>query len=358
MFIDEAKIYVKGGDGGDGAVSFRREKYVPRGGPNGGNGGKGGNVIIRVSDKIDTLLDVTSKVKFIAEDGGKGQNSNKNGKDGKDLIINVPKGTLVKDLKTGRVIKDLNKDEESIRIARGGRKGRGNAFYKSPTNQTPRFAEEGRNGNERWLSLELKTIADVGIIGLPNAGKSTFLSRISSARPKIANYPFTTLQPQLGIVELEDYKRLVFADIPGLIEGAHSGMGLGNTFLRHIERTRVVVHLIDISATDPLETYHLVRKELTLFSSKLSEKAELIALNKTDIFDPEISREIAENLSKELSKPVHLISAVTGNNVKELIKNTANLIDKENEDEDEQQCLSLTDETDKVTQDKRQELTF
>ncbi|MCP4267278.1 MAG: GTPase ObgE, partial [Candidatus Brocadiaceae bacterium] len=175
-------------------------------------------------------------------------------------------------------------------------------------------------------------------------------------RPKIANYPFTTLQPQLGIVELEDYKRLVFADIPGLIEGAHSGMGLGNTFLRHIERTRVVVHLIDISATDPLETYHLVRKELTLFSSKLSEKAELIALNKTDIFDPEVSRKIAENLSKELSKPVYLVSAVSGSNVKELIKNTANLIDKENEDE--QQCLLLTDEADKVMQDKRQELTF
>ncbi len=356
MFIDEAKVYVKGGDGGDGAVSFRREKYVPRGGPNGGNGGKGGNVIIRVSDRIDTLLDITSKVKFIAEDGKKGQNSNKNGKDGKDLVINVPKGTLVKDLKTGRVIKDLNKDEESIRIARGGRKGRGNAYFKSPTNQAPRFAEDGRNGRERWLRLELKLIADVGIIGLPNAGKSTFLSRISSARPKIANYPFTTLQPQLGIVELADYKRLVFADIPGLIEGAHSGMGLGNTFLRHIERTRIIVHLIDISATDPLETYHLVRKELTLFSSKLSEKTELIALNKTDILNPELCRKIAENLSAELSKPVYLISAVTGNNVKELIKNTANLIDKENECE--QSYLSLPDKTNKDSQDKRQGLTF
>lgn len=356
MFIDEARIYVKGGDGGDGAVSFRREKYVPRGGPNGGNGGKGGDVIIRVSDKIDTLLDVTSKVKFLAEDGGKGQNSNKNGKDGKHLIINVPKGTLVKDLKTGRVIKDLNKDEESIRIARGGRKGRGNTFYKSPTNQAPRIAEEGRNGNERWLRLELKLIADVGIIGLPNAGKSTFLSRISSARPKIANYPFTTLQPQLGIVELEDYKRIVFADIPGLIEGAHSGMGLGNTFLKHIERTRVVVHLIDISATDPLETYHLVRNELTLFSSKLSEKAELIALNKIDILDEESSRKIAENLSEQLSKPVYLISAVTGNNVKNLIKHTANLID--NEKEVEHLRLLLPDETNNAEHGKRPKLMF
>ncbi len=223
MFIDEVRVYVKGGDGGDGCVSFRRERFIPRGGPNGGDGGNGGDVIIRASKQIDTLLDITSKVKFIAEDGGNGQNRNKNGKNGKDLIINVPKGTLIKDLKTGRIIKDLKENDESIKIARGGRRGRGNVYFKSPTNQTPRFAEEGRNGRDRWLRLELKLIADVGIIGLPNAGKSTFLSRISSARPKIADYPFTTLQPQLGIVELEDYKRLVFADIPGLIEGAHSG---------------------------------------------------------------------------------------------------------------------------------------
>ena len=333
MFVDEVRIYVKGGDGGDGCVSFRRERFIPRGGPNGGDGGKGGDVIIRASKKIDTLLDITSKVKFIAEDGGKGQNRNKNGKNGGDLIINVPKGTLIKDLKSGRIIKDLKEDDESVKIARGGRRGRGNAYFKSPTNQTPRFAEEGRNGWDRWLRLELKLIADVGIIGLPNAGKSTFLSRISSARPKIADYPFTTLQPQLGIVELEDYKRLVFADIPGLIEGAHSGSGLGNTFLRHIERTRVVVHLIDISATDLLETYNLVRKELALFSSKLSEKSEIIAINKSDILDTETSLKIAEDLSKKISKPVHLVSAVSGNNVKNLIKAAANLIDKENEEE-------------------------
>ncbi|MHC4321294.1 MAG: GTPase ObgE [Planctomycetota bacterium] len=333
MFIDEVRIYVKGGDGGDGCVSFRREKFVPRGGPNGGDGGKGGNVIIRANKNIDTLLDITSKVKFLAEDGGKGQNSNKNGKDGRDLIINVPKGTLIKDLKTGRIIKDLKGNDVSITIARGGRRGRGNAYFKSPTDQTPRFAEEGRNGQERWLRLELKLIADIGIIGLPNAGKSTFLSRISSARPKIADYPFTTLQPQLGIVELEDYKRLVFADIPGLIEGAHSGSGLGNTFLRHIERTRVVVHLIDISVTDLLKTYNLVRKELALFSSKLSEKAEIVAINKSDILDMETSRIMAEDLSKKISKPVHLVSAVSGNNVKSLIKSAADLIDKENEEE-------------------------
>lgn len=333
MFIDEVRIYVKGGDGGDGSVSFRREKFVPRGGPNGGDGGNGGNVIIHANKNIDTLLDVTSKVKFLAEDGGKGQSRNKNGKNGKDLIINVPKGTLIKDLKTGRTIKDLKENDMSITIARGGRRGRGNTYFKSATDQTPRFAEEGRNGQERWLRLELKLIADVGIIGLPNAGKSTFLSRISSARPKIADYPFTTLQPQLGIVELEDYKRLVFADIPGLIEGAHSGSGLGNTFLRHIERTRVVVHLIDISATDLLKTYNLVRNELALFSSKLSEKTEIVAINKSDILDTETSRKIAEDLSKEISKPVYIISAVSGNNVKKLIKAAADLIDKESEEE-------------------------
>lgn len=332
MFIDEVTIFVKGGNGGNGDISFRREKYVPRGGPNGGNGGKGGNVILHVNEKVDTLLDITSKVKFIAEDGGKGKSNNKNGKDGKDLIINIPKGTLVKDLKTGRVIKDLKEFEESIRIARGGKKGKGNAHFKSPTNQAPRFAEEGRRGQERWIKLELKLIADVGIIGLPNAGKSTFLARITSARPKIADYPFTTLQPQLGIVELENYKRLVFADIPGLIEGAHSGSGLGNTFLRHIERTRVIVHLIDISATDPLETYRLVRKELTLFSSKLSEKAEIIVLNKADILDVETGLNIAEDLSRKLSKPVYTISAVTGKNVKDIIKKAADLVDKENQE--------------------------
>ena len=339
MFIDEVKIYVKGGDGGDGCVSFRRERFIPRGGPNGGDGGKGGDVIIRANKNIDTLLDITSKVKLIAEDGGKGQNSNKNGKNGNDLIINVPKGTLIKDLKTGRTIKDLKENDVSIKIARGGRRGRGNAYFKSPTNQTPRFAEDGRNGQERGIKLELKLIADIGIIGLPNAGKSTFLSRISSARPKIADYPFTTLQPQLGIVELEDYKRLVFADIPGLIEGAHSGSGLGNTFLRHIERTRVVVHMIDISVTDLLETYRLVRKELALFSSKLSKKAEIVAINKSDILDTETSRIIAEDMSKEISKPVYIVSAVTGNNVKNLIKAASDLIDKENQEE--LSCLSF-----------------
>ncbi len=330
MFIDEATIFVKGGNGGDGAVSFRREKFVPRGGPDGGDGGTGGDVIMYVNEKIDTLLDLTSRVKFIAEDGGKGMNKNKTGKDGEDLIINVPKGTLVKDPKTGRVIKDLKIIGESIKIVRGGKKGKGNTQFKSATNQAPQYAQDGRRGRERWIKLELKLIADVGLIGLPNAGKSTLLSRISSARPKIASYPFTTLKPQLGIVEVGDYKRLVFADIPGIIEGAHSGTGLGNTFLRHIERTRIVVHLIDISVNSgPLETYNTIRRELGLFSPELSGKTEVVVLNKVDALDTEMSLEIAKELSEELTKPVYTISAVTGANVKELISEIASIIEKE-----------------------------
>jgi GTPase len=334
MFVDEVTIFVKGGNGGDGCVSFRREKYIPHGGPDGGDGGKGGNVILYVNEKIDTLLDITSKVKFIAENGERGRSSNRNGKDGKDLIISVPKGTLIKDSETGRVIKDLKKPGESIRIAGGGKKGRGNVHFKSATNQTPKFAEEGKKGRERWIKLELKLIADVGIIGLPNAGKSTFLSQISSARPKIGSYPFTTLQPQLGIVEIEDFKRLVFADIPGLMKGAHSGLGLGSTFLRHIERTKVLIHLIDISVKpDPLESYYLIRKELTLFNPKLSEKPEIIAANKVDLLDSNIYVNIVKNLNKKLSKPVYPISAATGKNVKLLIKRVASLVDKKTEDE-------------------------
>ncbi|MFQ5965482.1 MAG: GTPase ObgE [Candidatus Scalinduaceae bacterium] len=332
MFIDEVTIYVKGGDGGDGIVSFRREKYVPRGGPDGGDGGKGGDVILHVNEKIDTLLDITSRSKFIAENGEDGSGGKRNGKDGEDIIIDVPKGTLVRDLKTGLIIKDLKKAGESIRIARGAKKGRGNAYFKSSTNQAPHFAKKGKKGQERWIRLELKLIADVGIIGLPNAGKSTLLSHISSAHPKIADYPFTTLQPQLGIVELEGFKRLVFADIPGLIKGAHCGFGLGNTFLRHIERTKAVIHIIDISTKpDILDAYHMIRRELMLFNPVLCEKPEIIAANKVDLLDTSIYLKKIKNLSKELSKPVFPISAATGKNLKTLIKRVANLIDKETE---------------------------
>lgn len=333
MFIDEVDIYIKGGDGGDGCVSFRREKYVPRGGPNGGNGGKGGAIIIRTNDKIDTLLDLKSKKRYIAEDGGNGKGSNKNGKDGDDLIINVPKGTLVKDIELGLTIKDLKKSGESVSIARGGNLGRGNTFFKSPTNQTPDIAEKGRKGQERQIKLELKLIADIGIIGLPNAGKSTLLSQISAAHPKVGSYPFTTLHPNLGIVELEDYRRLVFADIPGIIEDAHNGHGLGNKFLKHIERTRILVHLIDISSkNDPLESYHLIKKELSLFNAKLDDKPEIIVINKIDLLDTETYLSIAEDLNNKLSRPVYPISSATGKNVKDLVDEVANLVDRENAD--------------------------
>ena len=225
MFVDEAVIFVKGGEGGNGCVSFRREKYVPHGGPDGGDGGKGGDVIFCVSDKIDTLLDLTSRVKHIAKNGVHGKGTNKDGKDGEDLTINLPRGTIIKDKESDRILKDMSTVGESIIIARGGRGGRGNRHFASSTNQVPRYAEKGKPGEERWLILELKLLADVGLIGMPNAGKSTLLSRVSAARPKIADYPFTTLQPQLGIVEVENYRRFVVADIPGLIEGAHKGIG-------------------------------------------------------------------------------------------------------------------------------------
>src|SRR5574337_605165 len=307
MFVDEAVIFVKGGNGGNGCVSFRREKYIPHGGPDGGNGGKGGDVIFHVSDKIDTLLDITSRVKHIAESGAHGKGSTKRGKDGKDLSIDLPRGTVVKDKESGRILKDMSTVGESVVIAHGGRGGRGNKHFATSTNQVPRRAEKGRPGEERWLALELKLLADVGLIGMPNAGKSTLLSRVSDARPKIADYPFTTLQPQLGIVELENYKKFVVADIPGLIEGAHSGIGLGDEFLRHIERTKLLVHLLDMSplaVKKPSEAYNIVRNELKQYNLKLVEKTEIVIANKMDLLDPETADECIQILEKEISKPV------------------------------------------------------
>ncbi|MEE9584884.1 MAG: GTPase ObgE [Candidatus Brocadiales bacterium] len=323
MFIDEATIYVKGGDGGHGCVSFRREKFVPKGGPDGGDGGKGGDVILHASEKIDTLMDITSKIKYIAENGRHGQGANKHGRSGNDLIIHLPLGTVVGDRDSGRVLKDLTEPEQQIRIAEGGNGGRGNKHFASSTNRTPRTAERGKKGKERWLKLELKLVADVGIIGMPNAGKSTLLSRISKAHPKIAEYPFTTLYPHLGIAEIEEYRRIVVADLPGLIEGAHSGVGLGDEFLRHIERTKLLLHLIDIapkSGPDPLETYRIIRKELELYNPKLSKKREIVALNKADLVNETLCKKTAKSLERAISQPVYTISAKTGNNLKPLLK--------------------------------------
>lgn len=329
MFVDEAVIFVKGGDGGNGCVSFRREKYVPYGGPDGGDGGKGGDIIIHVSDKIDTLLDLTSRVKYIAGNGAHGKGSTKRGKDGNDLSINLPRGTVIKDRESGRILKDMDTAGENLVIARGGRGGRGNKCFATSTNQVPRQAEKGRPGEERWLILELKLLADVGLIGMPNAGKSTLLSRISAARPKIADYPFTTLQPQLGIVEVEDYRRFVVADIPGLIEGAHRGVGLGDEFLRHIERTRLLVHLLDVSpfaTVAPAEAYFIVRNELKQYNPVLAEKAEVVVANKIDLLDSEAGMKCIQALEEKISRPVCPVSMVTGNNISLLISLVVNAL--------------------------------
>ncbi len=330
MFIDEATIYVKGGDGGHGCVSFRREKFVPMGGPDGGNGGKGGDVIIVASERIDTLMDITSKVKYVAEDGRSGEGSDREGRSGKDLVICLPLGTLVKDRDSGRVLKDLTEPGQDVCIAKGNKGGKGNRHFVTPTNRAPRIAETGKKGQERWLKLELKLVADIGIIGMPNAGKSTLLSRISKAHPKIAPYPFTTLQPHLGIVKIEEYRTIVVADLPGLIEGAHSGVGLGDEFLRHVERTKLLLHLVDAaprSGQDPVETYRMIRRELELYNPELSNKREIIVVNKTDLVDQDTCTKIVKSLEQTASRPVYSISAKTGNNLNTLLEAIAGAFD-------------------------------
>jgi GTP-binding protein len=282
MFLDEVKINVKGGDGGAGVVAFRREKYVPRGGPAGGDGGNGGDVVLVVTPCLSTLSPFSKKVHFKAERGGNGGSSNMTGASAADLLVDVPPGTVVRDANTGDLIADLTEPGQRVVVAKGGRGGRGNTRFKSSTNQAPRMAEKGEPGDERWLILELKLIADIGIIGVPNAGKSTLLSVVSAARPKIAPYPFTTLTPNLGVAVLDD-QELVLADIPGLVEGAHAGIGLGHSFLRHIQRTRVLIHLLDGTGEDPIGDFVQINSELALFDPDLGEKPQLVALNKIDM---------------------------------------------------------------------------
>jgi GTP-binding protein len=318
MFIDEAKIQVKAGDGGSGCVSFRREKFIPKGGPDGGDGGRGGSVYFCTVENLDTLLDFAGKHHWRAENGQPGSGNNKHGADGDNLIINVPPGTLIYDVDLDLLLKDLNEVGMKVRVCRGGRGGKGNKAFATPTNQTPRYAEPSKKGQERNIRLELKLIADVGLVGMPNAGKSTLISRCSAARPKIADYPFTTVEPVLGIVELSDFRRFVMADIPGLIEGAHSGAGLGFEFLKHIERTRIIVHILDIMPTDgsePVENYYAIRRELEQYSSVLAQKTEIIAANKIDL-DPD--GKTVKDLRNKLNETVHPISAVTGSGIKEL----------------------------------------
>ncbi len=318
-FVDEATIYVKAGDGGDGCVSFRREKYVPRGGPSGGDGGDGGDVIITGDPNMSTLLDLVSRAEFRAGNGKPGKSKNQHGANGKDVVIRLPLGTVVIDDDTGLTLADLTEAGRSLVVTRGGKGGRGNARFASAQNRAPTQYEEGRPGQERHLSVELKLVADVGLIGQPNAGKSTLLSRISAAHPKIAAYPFTTLDPMVGIVDTDAYQRFTVADLPGLIRGAHEGKGLGDEFLRHIERTRILVHLVDAApadGSDPPANYRVIRNELELYSARLAAKPELVVANKMDLQDAERG---LERLREELARDVIPISGLTGQGVRKLL---------------------------------------
>ena len=317
MFIDEAFIYVKAGDGGDGCISFRREKYVPFGGPNGGDGGDGGDVILEARKELQTLLDFRYKKHFKAEKGEPGKGKDMHGRNGEDLILPVPVGTVIFDKRQNLMLADLTKHGDRITAAKGGKGGRGNSHFATAVNQAPKQAEPGISGEEKDLRLELKLLADVGIIGFPNAGKSSLLSRISAARPKIADYPFTTLTPQLGVVSHYG-KQAVFADIPGLIEGAHLGSGLGIRFLKHIERTRVLVHLIDlmeVDEEDPMKRVEIINNELSSFSSKLSQLPQLYAGNKIDIPEAVEKAHFVQACFKEKGVPFFFISAVTGEGI-------------------------------------------
>ena len=324
MFADRAKIYIRSGKGGDGHVSFRRELYVPCGGPDGGDGGKGGNIIFEVDDGLNTLTDFRHIHKYAAQDGENGGKRRCHGKDGETLVIKVPEGTVIKDFESGKIIADMSGENRREIILKGGRGGQGNMHFATPTMQAPKYAQPGQAFQELWVQLELKVIADVGLVGFPNVGKSTLLSRVSNAKPKIANYHFTTLNPHLGVVDLDGGNGFVMADIPGLIEGASEGVGLGHDFLRHIERTRVLVHVVDAASTegrDPIEDIHAINKELGAYNPELLERPQIIAANKTDaIFDDgedPVSKLKAEFEPKGIK--VYPISAVSGHGVKELL---------------------------------------
>jgi GTP-binding protein len=334
MFVDEAEILVKAGDGGNGAVTFRREAGVPRGGPSGGDGGDGGDVILRARPGLDTLIDLRGHHHWYAPSGGPGRSKDMAGADGDDRVIDVPPGTLIYDKTLGLLIKDLSRPWEQVVAARGGKGGRGNARFATATNQTPRVAEPGRPGEQRRLRLELKLIADVGLVGLPNAGKSTLLSRLSAARPKIADYPFTTLHPSLGIVAAGEERRFIMADLPGLIEGAHHGVGLGDEFLRHVERTRILVHLVELSPhghQTPADAYRTIRGELAAYSAPLAAKHEIVALTKADLAPGDEAPR--RDLQKAIGRPVIAISSATGTGLVTLVKAILDRLDELAEEE-------------------------
>lgn len=321
MFVDRVKIHVKAGDGGNGAVAFLREKYKPFGGPAGGDGGKGGDVILIATSKKHTLYDFKYTKRFKAQNGEHGKGKRQHGKNGKDLMLEVPLGTVVIDAQSGQILCDLIQEGQRCVVAKGGKGGRGNAHFATSTNQAPRYAEKGHKGEDRWLVLELKLIADVGIIGLPNAGKSTLISKLTKAKPKIADYPFTTLSPVLGVMDLEEGKRIVLADIPGLIEGASEGKGLGLEFLRHVERTKLLLHLIDVSdfrQMDPIQAFKSVNSEMEKYDPKLLEKRQIVVGTKIDALS---NRKLLDELKEEFKKmgfPFVAVSSVTGEGLKDL----------------------------------------
>ncbi len=322
MFIDRAKIFVKGGDGGNGCMAFRREKFVPRGGPSGGDGGHGGSVYLEATDQMNTLLSFRYNPEYKGQRGGHGEGSKCSGRDGEDIIVKVPVGTLVTNWETTEILADLVEIGQRVLIAPGGRGGRGNAQFATSINRAPRHHEMGTAGVELYLQLELKLLADVGLIGFPNVGKSTLISHISAAKPKIADYPFTTLSPNLGVVDMGDFKHFVVADIPGLIEGAHEGLGLGLQFLRHVERTKLLLHLIDVSSAsgrDPIEDYRIITNELKSYRAELADKPEIIVANKIDALDEPDRLQSLQAFCQQRGVPLYAISAVTGEGLKELV---------------------------------------
>jgi GTP-binding protein len=328
MFLDEAKISVQAGRGGNGMMHFHREKYVARGGPDGGDGGRGGSVYLEVDRKLNTLYRFRNARSFHAEDGAKGGTSNKTGKSGADLVIPIPPGTMVRELPEGRLLGDLVEDGQRMRVARGGRGGRGNPHFASASNQTPQIAEKGEPGEAKDLHLELRLIADIGLVGAPNAGKSTFLAAVTAARPKIAPYPFTTTEPNLGVAPLDGYRTVVLADIPGLIEGAHAGTGLGFAFLRHIQRTRVMIHLIDGSGADPLADFSQINTELALFDPDLARKPQVVAVNKMDLPDAQERWTALRDELRSRGFESFAVSALTRRGTREVLYRAAQLLEE------------------------------
>lgn len=331
-FVDEAKFFVKAGDGGNGCVSFRREKFVPKGGPDGGDGGKGGDVIIEASSRLSSLLDFKYRSHFIAEKGGHGRGSKMHGRNGEDCLVLVPAGTVLRDAESGELLVDLVKDGQRYLAALGGGGGKGNVHFASGANRAPRTATKGKPGQEFWFKIELKTIADVGLVGLPNAGKSTLLSRLTAATPKVADYPFTTLSPQLGVLFFDDRPPCTIADIPGLIEDAHLGAGLGHTFLRHIERTRLLVQVIDASGRDgdPLEHYRILEEELARYQQDLSSRPRLVVLNKVDLLDDDGRQlmELRDGFRREIGVEVLTISALADQGLAQLTSEIAGWLNR------------------------------